>query len=165
MFRLGRYFYEFHGAWVDLDQNQQPTRLPALPAWAIPDGWRKGLRPMGAPGKDSNDNAANSNVHYGSKSNGVQATADFFRSPRQANSCIAEDRWFRSVSHCALRTREGRDLKHIRDVSMKKRVLEILESASRGFDRLNAVTRRIDSNTLESLLLKLQAPPSAKSRI
>src|SRR5205823_7123069 len=32
-FGLGRYFYEFQGSWVDLDQNQQPKRTPALPAW------------------------------------------------------------------------------------------------------------------------------------
>jgi hypothetical protein len=35
-FGLGRYFYEFQGSWVDLDRNQQPKRIPALPAWAIP---------------------------------------------------------------------------------------------------------------------------------
>ena len=41
-FGLGRYFYEFQGSWVDLDQNQQPKRIPALPAWANPENWRKG---------------------------------------------------------------------------------------------------------------------------
>jgi hypothetical protein len=30
-FGLGRYLYEFHGSWVDLDQNQQPKRMPAHP--------------------------------------------------------------------------------------------------------------------------------------
>ena len=49
--------------------------------------------------------------------------------------------------------------KLIKDASTKRRVLEILESAVRGFDRLSAVRKRLDAKTLESLLAKLQAPP------
>jgi len=49
--------------------------------------------------------------------------------------------------------------KLIKDASTKRRVLEILESAVRGFDRLSAVQKRLDPKTLESLLAKLQAPP------
>ena len=29
-FGLGRYLYEFHGSWVDLDQNQQPKQMSVL---------------------------------------------------------------------------------------------------------------------------------------
>jgi hypothetical protein len=32
-FGLGRYFYDFPVFWVDLDQNRQPARTPALSAW------------------------------------------------------------------------------------------------------------------------------------
>ena len=46
-FGLGRYFYDFQAVWVDLDQNRQPVRTPALFAWALPDNWRKGMRPSG----------------------------------------------------------------------------------------------------------------------
>jgi hypothetical protein len=35
----------------------------------------------------------------------------------------------------------------------------MLESAKRGFDRLEAVTKRLEPNTVEALLAKLQAPP------
>src|SRR5947208_12833797 len=63
-FGLGRYFYEFRGSWVDLDQNQQPKRTPALPAWAIPENWRKGIR----PGKNCNGNGVHTNgANGGSK--------------------------------------------------------------------------------------------------
>src|SRR5216683_970148 len=77
-FGLGRYFYEFQGSWVDLDQNQQPKRIPALPTWAIPDNWRKGVRP---PGKNCNGNGfhangANGNGHNGPKPNERQASAN-----------------------------------------------------------------------------------------
>src|SRR5215469_11863869 len=53
-FGLGRYFYDFPAFWVDLDQNRQPVNTPLLSAWALPENWRKGMRPQG---KDSNGNA------------------------------------------------------------------------------------------------------------
>src|SRR5271169_6872576 len=49
-FGLGRYFYDFQAVWVDLDQNRQPLRTPALFAWALPENWRKGMRPSGRSG-------------------------------------------------------------------------------------------------------------------
>ena len=63
-FGLGRYFYDFNPPWVDLDQNRQPRKTPALPAWAIPENWRKGMRPLGKIGNGktpvSNNVGANS---------------------------------------------------------------------------------------------------------
>lgn len=49
-FGLGRYLYDFIPIWVDLDENRQPMRRPLLPAWAIPENWRKGIRPRGKNG-------------------------------------------------------------------------------------------------------------------
>ena len=49
-FGLGRYFYDFPAIWVDLDQNRQPVRAPMLSAWALPENWRKGMRPSGRNG-------------------------------------------------------------------------------------------------------------------
>src|SRR6266702_4629249 len=68
---------KFQGSWVDLDQNQQPKRIPALPAWAIPENWRKGIRP---PGRNGNGNGAHvnggkGNGHCHSKPNGGQTGA------------------------------------------------------------------------------------------
>jgi len=42
---------------------------------------------------------------------------------------------------------------------MKREVLQMLESVARGIDRLEAVTKRINPNTVQVLLAKLQAPP------
>src|SRR5206468_4109800 len=42
---LGRYLYYFEGVWVDIDDRKRPKKIPTLPEWATPDGWRKGLRP------------------------------------------------------------------------------------------------------------------------
>ena len=52
-FGLGRYFYDFNAIWVDLDQNRQPVRTPALFAWALPENWRKGMRPSSRNGNGS----------------------------------------------------------------------------------------------------------------
>ncbi len=166
-FGLGRYFYDFQGSWVDLDQNQQPKRIPALPAWAIPENWRTGMRP---PGKSCNGNGFQANGANGSsngnpKANGTEASAS-------ANSGVDEldtrilalekavgPGLYRSV------LREYGNVEHpklIKEPSTKRRVLEILESAARGFDRVSAVRKRVDPKTLESLLAKLQAPPLAE---
>jgi len=50
----------------------------------------------------------------------------------------------------------------IKDASTKRRVLEILESAERGINRLSAARKRIDPKILETLLAKIQAPPLAE---
>ena len=46
-----------------------------------------------------------------------------------------------------------------RDVAIKQRVLEMLESVARGIDRLEAVLKRTDPNTVQVILTKVQAPP------
>jgi hypothetical protein len=52
--------------------------------------------------------------------------------------------------------------KLIRDVATKQKVLEMLESVARGIDRLEAVLKRMDPNTVQAVLAKLQAPPLDK---
>ena len=49
--------------------------------------------------------------------------------------------------------------KLIRDAAIKQKVLQMLECATRGLDRLEAVTQRLDPNTVKGLLDKLQVPP------
>ena len=49
--------------------------------------------------------------------------------------------------------------KLIRDATVKRSVLQMLESVARGIDRLEAVTKRIDPRTMEDMLATLQAPP------
>ena len=47
----------------------------------------------------------------------------------------------------------------IRDPAVKRTILQMLESAARGIGRLDAVTKRLDPNTVKGLLDKLQVPP------
>ena len=71
-FGLGRYFYDIQAVWVDLDQNRQPVRTPTLFAWALPENWRKGMRPSGRNG--NGNGAGSSNGSNGSGSNSPNIT-------------------------------------------------------------------------------------------
>ena len=46
-FGLGRYFYDFDAPWVDIDDKSRPKKAPTVPAWMVPENWRKGQRPSG----------------------------------------------------------------------------------------------------------------------
>ena len=47
----------------------------------------------------------------------------------------------------------------VRDVQQKKKVLDVLESATRGLRRMEAVLDRVPEKQVSALLAKLQAPP------
>ena len=182
---LGRYFYDIPPIWVDLDQNRQPVRTPVLSAWALPENWRKGMRP---PGKNGNGkaNAPNHGIgsNGGSNGNHGQATKSQTRPTDGGGNGHAQT----AKSNGSAAAGSGDDLdarilglekavgtalfrgilreygranqpKLIRDAAIKGKVLQMLESATRGLDRLEAVTQRLDPNTVKGLLDKLQVPP------
>ena len=180
-FGLGRYFYDFQAPWVDLDQHRQPVKTPTLPAWAIPENWRKGMRP---PEKNGNGTSAPTGARSQGRGNGNGQGGTTRVTPNggsnghganghgtgPANGADSADldarilRMERAVGTAFYRSilREyGRvnQPKLIRDIAVKQRVLRMLESAARGFSRLDAITKRLDQNTVDSLLAKLQAPP------
>ena len=64
-FGLGRYFYDIAPIWVDLDQNRQPVRTPVLSAWALPENWRKGMRPSTGNGDGGPNNRPEAAVRTG----------------------------------------------------------------------------------------------------
>jgi hypothetical protein len=164
-FGLGRYFYEFHGAWVDLDQNQQPKRIPSLPAWAIPENWRKGIRPPGRYGYGSTQVNGTNGTGHGSNGNSAQRgqSAESKTDELNARILALEKAVGQRLYHAVLREYgKSDDPKLMKDPSTKLRVLQVLESAVRGFDRLSSVRKRLDPKTLESLLAKIQAPPLAE---
>jgi hypothetical protein len=50
----------------------------------------------------------------------------------------------------------------VREIQQKK-ILDVLESATRGLRRMEAVLDRVPEQQVSALLAKLQAPPSTKS--
>ena len=175
-FGLGRYFYDFNAIWVDLDQNRQPVRPPVLSAWALPENWRKGMRPTSRNGNGSADTPSNS-TNGRRQENGSSTPKTSGNGHSKAgngngdtNGASGDDLDVRilglekTVGTLLYRNilREcGRvnQPKLIRDPAVKRSVLQLLESAARGFTRLEAVTKRLEPKTVESLLAKLQAPP------
>jgi len=185
-FGLGRYFYDFPAIWVDLDQNRQPARAPMLSAWALPENWRKGMRPTsrngngkagagsqeGRPNGASNGNNGQAPTRptsptNGNSSNGQSQTGKANGSSAAAQADDLDERilcmekavgttFYRSVLREWGRVNQP---KLIRDANVKRKVLQMLESVARGINRLEAVTKRLDPKTVEALLTKLQAPP------
>lgn len=170
-FGLGRYFYDFIAPWVDLDQNRQPLKTPTLPAWAIPENWRKGTRPPGknnngtvpAKGSSSGNGDAPGNGR-GGNGNGDHAQANANGNGNEGHDLdsrilemekIVGTSLYRSILREHGRANQP---KLVREIAAKRKVLQVLESATRGLDRLNAITKRLDPSTLETLLTKLQAP-------
>ena len=47
----------------------------------------------------------------------------------------------------------------VRDIQLKKKILDVLESATRGLRRMEAVLDRVPEQQVNALLAKLQAPP------
>src|SRR5271165_1520597 len=184
-FGLGRYFYDIPPIWVDLDQNRQPVRTPVLSAWALPENWRKGMRPAG-----KNGNGKSNPTDHGIGSNGSRNGnhGKFANSQGQPSKGGGNEHAQTAKPNGSDAAGSGDDLdarilglekavgtalfrgilreygrvnqpKLIRDAAIKGKVLQMLESATRGLDRLEAVTQRLDPNTVKGLLDKLQVPP------
>ena len=159
-FGLGRYFYDITPVWVDLDQNRQPKKIPALPGWAVPENWRKRNRPSAKNGNGTGRaNGVSGNGHDHQK---TLQTREQRNSPPELDQRIAALE--KAVGPALYRgvLREYGKAEHpanITDVVVKRKVFDVLESAARGLDRLNAITRRVDSKMLAILLAKIQAPP------
>jgi hypothetical protein len=188
-FGLGRYFYALVAPWVDLDQNRQPRKTPSLPEWAIPENWRKGMRPgRDGIGKKPALNKLPANGGSGSRRTAVsqpspnkgingqayeKATGNGHASAEKANGrndtssgnldarILQMEASVGTLLYRNILREHGRvnQPKLIRDLAVKEKVLCVLESAARGISRLNAVTQRFDSTTVGALLAKLQAPP------
>ncbi|HWR13482.1 MAG TPA: Rad52/Rad22 family DNA repair protein [Terriglobales bacterium] len=165
-FGLGRYFYYFQPRWVDLDEHRQPKQMPRLPLWAVPENWAKGMRP---PGSNGNGNGIGGAAGYGhgSASNGSEngngrgGTTDGEEVDRRIAKleAVVGPGFYRNVLRQYGRASQPR---LIGDIAVKHRVLSILESATRGFCRLQAVSKRLPPEKVTALLAKLQAPAPSK---
>ena len=163
-FGLGRYFYYFQAPWVDLDEHRQAKKIPPLPAWALPENWRKGMRPAGGNGNGHAAHAGNGHGG-GSETNGSNGSGNGNGHSRADHSdfdlqiakfeAAVGTAFYRNVLREHGRVNQPR---LIRDATTKERVLKVLESAQRGFGRLRNVTKRLPPETVAALLAKLQAP-------
>ena len=150
-FGLGRYLYDIPGEWVDLDQHKRPKKKPRLPAWATPEGWAKGLRPNGRdklPSEASPGNgAAESN---GSNGNHRGLAEEIERMEQKIGK-----RMYRGLLKRVANVWSPRK---IHDAAIGTDVLERMQSAARGFERLHAACTRFKPEALHAFYRTLDAP-------
>jgi len=184
-FGLGRYFYDIQAVWVDLDRNRQPVRTPVLFAWALPENWREGMRPsgrngngkadagfqVGRPNGTSNGNngqaparptsPTNGNSNRQSQTEKAKGSSAAAQADDLDERILCMEKAVGTTLYRSILREYGRvnQPKLIRDTSIKRKVLQMMESVARGINRLEAVTKRLDPKTVEALLAKLQAPP------
>lgn len=137
-FGLGRYLYNFHGVWVDLDQRKQPKNIPPLPKWATPRGWIEGSRPNGA--------GANSEpTDTGSEHRPVIPEIEAMAQPLGRGL-------YRGLLRDMARVWNPRE---IQDISLQTKVLEHMRSAERGLRRLETALDKVGAEALVPILKSL----------
>jgi hypothetical protein len=152
---LGRYLYYFTGVWIDIDDRKRPKKIPTLPQWATPDGWRKGLRPhndsnpqssdrdkvSGAPAHDNRRNAA-ATTKESSLVGQIEALAE------PLGKAL-----YRGLLKSVARVW---DPNQIQDKALQQRVLEHMQAGERGLQRLKVALERVGTEPLPRILNSLR---------
>jgi hypothetical protein len=116
-FGLGRYLYSFDETWVQLNQRGEPVALPVLPAWALPPGVT--VQPISGPAVDVR----------GPVDHRLTAGIETFRGVLGADI-------FEEILRRAGHTRDART---IPNAERQKTVVEWMQAAARGFERLHGL--------------------------
>jgi hypothetical protein len=153
-FGLGRYLYSFEGKWLDLDRERRPRTIPALPDWATPDGWRRGLRPIAAIGSVQTLHNPRANGTNGdaptplSTSNGKNVVREIMRMERELGKAL----------YHGLLTRIAKvwSPSRIRAISMQRTVLEHMQAAQRGIQRAAVAQEKLSRPSVIEILRSLE---------
>jgi hypothetical protein len=143
-FGLGRYFYYFVGAWVDLDERKRPKTIPQLAGWATPAGWLEGLRPS----HSGRPNPLIQNSHAHGNGNRASADAEMLRQIEGMEEILGK-RMYRGLLKTIARVWNPKD---IRDYAIQQRVLAHMQAAGRGLRRLEVALDRVGPEALDKLL-------------
>jgi hypothetical protein len=148
---LGRYLYHFEGVWVDLDERKRPKKIPSLPAWATPDGWRRGLRPTQrpAPARPATSAARTSGTHS-PKNVGAEANTSLIREIEQMQDVLGTH-MYRGL----LRLAQAWKPSQIQDAAIQRKTLERMQAADRGFRRLEAALENGGKERLARIMQSL----------
>ena len=114
-FGLGRYLYNFGETWVQLNQRGEPVALPVLPAWALPPGVT--VQAISGPVVDVRgpvDPKLTVEIEKYRSTLGVDIFAEILR----------------RAGHSA-------DARTIPNADRQKNVVEWMQAAARGFERLH----------------------------
>jgi len=139
-FGLGRYFYSFAEMWVDLNENKQPTRVPSLPAWALPKNRASAPQPKasGRPEQRSRCSA----VAKGPLDASVTTRIEGHR--QELGHAL-----YQSILTMVAQVRSARD---IPNQQLQQSVLNWMESATRGMAQVRKIAVEIPETTFYSIL-------------
>jgi hypothetical protein len=116
-FGLGRYLYRFEETWVQLNRRGEPAALPALPEWALPPGvtvQQAGGKPVDVRGPV--DHRLTAEIESFLSTLGVDIYQEILR-----------------------RTGHSNNARTIPNADRQKNVVEWMEAAARGFERLHGL--------------------------
>jgi SpoVK/Ycf46/Vps4 family AAA+-type ATPase len=152
-FGLGRYLYHFEGVWVDLDERKRPQKTPQLAGWATPGGWRQGLRPgtQAVGTEPTTSNAQNGRIHPQQSAAGSEMNSALIREIEQMQDALG-----RHMYRGLLRLARAWKPEQIQDVNVQRKTLERMQSAARGFRRLEAARENVSEETLTQILKSLK---------
>ena len=147
---LGRYLYYFDGVWVDLDDRKRPKNVPRLPDWATPEGWLRGLRPNTATTLTESmprENRVRSNVcSEDTQHNDVVLQIEKMARPlgrRLYRGLLRTEAMVWSPNQIA-------------DPALQRKVLERMQSAERGLERLRIALDKTGPAPLNGILQSLK---------
>jgi hypothetical protein len=154
-FGLGRYFYYFTGVWVDINDRKRPKKIPTLPEWARPDGWRKGLRPHNDSNPKSNhqDKVSSAPAHDHHR-NGAATTNE--RSLVRQIEALADPlgkALYRGLLKSIARVWNPNE---IHDAALQQRIIVHMQAAERGLERLKSALERVGTDPLPKILNSLR---------
>ena len=144
---LGRYLYYFRGIWVDLDSRKRPKKLPSLPLWATPEGWRQGLRPDKKP-QELKETAENQRAEANTKQ---PPDVSLLQQIEAMAHPLGKSLYRGILKSVALVWRPS----DIQDSVTATRVLEHMRAGNRGLDRLKAVLEGVEAGHLQKVLSSL----------
>ena len=139
-FGLGRYLYNLPETWVDLDGQGKPTRLPALPNWALPK---------------ANSATGKTNPACGPRPPVVQ------RGPIDQKT-TAKIEGFRRIlgdpiyGEILWRVARARQVNAIPNAQLQATVAEAMERASRGVRKVQTLAETIGDTQFVSVLDRLR---------
>ncbi|HEV2133171.1 MAG TPA: Rad52/Rad22 family DNA repair protein [Terracidiphilus sp.] len=136
-FGLGRYLYKLPETWVQLDEYRKPTRLPALPQWALPNGK---ANPAGGPRAAA--------LQRGPIDQETMARIEGFQR-------VLGDSIYGEILWRVARTRRANA---IANAQLQAAVAEAMERASRGIHKTRSLAESIGDTQFVSLLDRLHIP-------
>ncbi len=155
-FGLGRYLYDIDGEWVELNERGVPSKIPKLPRWATPNGWRAGFRPKLRRNRHA---LVRANGHSNGQSGVYEMNGRRQSLIVQAGAMESKigKRFYRGLLK---RLARAWSPQQIQERAVLEKVLAQMQGAERGIMRLEAAQARLAPETVRRIISSLNAPPT-----